>query len=242
MGYKTNGCATGGLPIHLVKPLIDKYEIPVFCESGTANGDSARWASKNFFHVYTIEIIEGRQDRKDEKDNIKWFVGDSAELFPNIIKEIKEWRFNGNEKQPYVLFYLDAHYSDDVPNETGYPECPLLKEIECISKYGYESIIIIDDARLFLGQPPHPHNPEEWPSIKEIFLLLNEKFPYHHITITDDYILAIPLHVRDVVDKEWRDRFHIRYPNEDDKLRGQVKDVYKAFLRDVYEPFKKYIE
>jgi hypothetical protein len=229
MGYKTNGVDTGGLPIHLVKPLIENYQIPFFVETGTASGDSARWAEKNFAHVWTMELIEGRQG-KEASSNINWLIGDSTELLPTVIEELLHIETYG--KKPWVLFYLDAHYSDTKENETGYPECPVLKEIEIIAdNYGYESIIIIDDARLFLGQPPHPHNPEEWPSVLEIFMLLKEKFPYHHITITDDYLLAIPLHVRDVIDKEWRDRFHVRYPNESDKLKGQVKDVYNALLK-----------
>jgi len=166
--------------------------------------------------------------------------GDSVKLLPDIISELKELK--GDKEYQWVLFYLDAHYSDDVPNESGYPECPVLDEIEAISEYGYCSIIIIDDARLFFGQPPYPHNPEEWPSVLEIFTLLKEKFPFHHITITDDYILAIPLHVRDVIDKEWRDRFNIRYPNAEDKLRVQVKDVHAAFMEKIYKPFLEYIK
>lgn len=229
MGYKTNGVDTGGLPIHLVKPIIEKYFVPYFVETGTASGDSVRAAARLFSKVWTIELIEGRQE-ESAHDNITWLVGDSVELLPEIIKKLPDMPTYENENS-FVLFYLDAHYSGDTPNESGYPECPLLKEIECVAQNGYRSIIIIDDARLFLGQPPYPHNPEEWPSILEIFVLLKEKFPYHHITITDDYILAIPLHVRDVIDEEWRNRFHIRYPNESDKLKWQVKDVYNAFLK-----------
>lgn len=240
MAYKTNGCSTSGLPEHLVKPLASNYYIPYLVETGTANGDSARLAATMFEKVWTIELIKGRAEVKDSPENVTFLEGDSTKVIPKIISELLKLR-KGKEKQ-WVIFYLDAHYSEDVPNESGYPECPVLGEIKAIAEYGYESIIIIDDARLFLGQPPYPHNPEDWPSVCEIFILLKEKFPYHHITITDDYILCIPLHVRDVIDKEWRDRFNIRYPNDKDKLRGQVKDVYKAFVKDVYEPFLKYIE
>lgn len=241
MAYKGFGCDTGGLPIHLVQPLIEKYDIPYMVETGTANGDSARLAATLFKKVITIELIRDRPEVENAPDNIEFLFGDSAELLKKVVTELLVLKTLSGE-QKYVIFYLDAHYSDEKPNETDYPECPLLEEIKIISAHGYESIIIIDDARLFFGQPPHPHNPEEWPSILEIFSLLKEKFPYHHITITDDYILAIPLHVRDVIDKEWRDRFHIRYPNEEDKLRGQVKDVHNAFMEKIYKPFLEYIK
>ena len=237
MGYLLNGVETGGLPFHLVKPILDKYNVPFFVETGTAGGDSAREASKMFTHVWTIELIDGKQEVEDAPDNVEFLVGDSVQLLPEIISEI-----NANEKGQYVLFYLDAHYSDIVPNETGYPECPVLEEIKAVAEYGDGAIIIIDDARLFFGNPPYPHDAREWPSICEIFILLKEKFPYHHVTITDDYVLCIPLHVRDVIDQEWRDRFHIRYPSAEDKLRGQVKDVYKAFMEKVHNPFMEYIK
>lgn len=240
MGYKTNGVDTGGLPMHLVKPLIDNYDIPFFVETGTASGDSARLASKLFKKVWTIEVVEDRQNIQTENDNIEFLVGDSSKLLYGIIEELKNKK--GDNKHQFVLFYLDAHYSDIVPNESDYPECPLLDEIKIAANYGEDAIIIIDDARLFLGQPPYPHDPREWPSIKEIFALLIEKFPYHHITLTDDYILAVPLHVRDVIDKEWRDRFAVRYPNEEDKLKVQVKDVYHAFMEKFYKPFFEYIK
>jgi hypothetical protein len=60
--------------------------------------------------------------------------------------------------------------------------------------------------------------------------LLKECFPYHHITITDDYILAMSIHVMQTIDNEWRSRFAIRYPNAEDKLKSQAKDVYKAII------------
>lgn len=44
MGYKLNGCDTGGLPMYLVERLLQKHYIPYLVETGTANGDSARIA------------------------------------------------------------------------------------------------------------------------------------------------------------------------------------------------------
>jgi hypothetical protein len=240
MAYMLNGCNTGGLPEHLVKPLVEKYDIPFFVETGTAGGMSVRVAAKLFKKCYTIEIVTDRPDIENAPSNVDFLFGDSAELLPEIISELLILK--GDKEKQYVLFYLDAHYSGDTPNESGHPECPVLDEIKCIAEYGEDAIIIIDDARLFFGRPPYPHNPSEWPSICEIFWRLSNSFPYHHITITDDYVLAIPVHVREVIDKEWAERFNIRYPNDKDKLRGQVKDVYEAFIKDVYEPFMDYIK
>lgn len=240
MGFMTNGVTTGGLPDHLIKPLVANYDIPFLVETGSASGDSARLAATIFKKVWTIELLEDRPEIENAPDNVSFLVGDAIKILPEIVNELISLK--GEKESQYVIFYLDAHYSDIVPNTTGYPECPVLSEIKAVAEYGDDAIIIIDDARLFFGHPPYPHDPSEWPSINEIFWLISNSFPYHHITITDDYVLAIPLHVRDVIDKEWRDRFHIRYPNDKDKLRTQVKDVYKAFMNDVYKPFMEYIK
>ena len=234
MGYVLNSGVKGdGLPEHLVRPLVENHDIPFFVETGSAGGDSARLASTIFQKVWSIELIEGRAEIKDCPNNVTFLEGDSIEHLPKIISELKELK--GGKKRQHVMFYLDAHFCGDTPNETDYPECPVLEEINCIAEYGEDAIIIIDDARLFLGSPPHPNNPTQWPPIADIFSLLKEKFPYHHITITDDYILAISLHTRETIDKEWRDNFYIRYPNEKDKLKQQTKDVYKAFKNYIQE-------
>lgn len=240
MGYKLNGCDTGGFPFYLIKSLIENNDVPYFCETGTAGGESIRLAAPMFKKVWTIELLEGVVDYKGAPKNISFLNGDSVNLLPVIIKELI--KLKGDKERQWVLFFLDAHYTDVVPNESGYPECPVLDEIRAVSKYGEDAIIIIDDARLFLGSPPYPNSSTEWPSICDIFVLLKECFPYHHITITDDFVLAIPLHVRSAIDEEWRSRFHIRYPNDNDKLRQQVKDVHKAFMRDVYAPFMEYLK
>lgn len=240
MAYILNGVETGGLPMHLIKPLIEAHEIKYFCETGTAGGQSIMEAAKHFEKCWTIELLNGVADVENFPENVTYLEGDTTKMLPEVVDQLK--KLKGMKERQWVIFYLDAHYTDVVPNTSDYPECPLLNEIKTVGDYGEDAIVIIDDARLFFGSPPYPNDPTQWPSISEIFWLLQNFFPFHHITITDDYVLAIPLHLRDTVDKEWRDRFHIRYPNDADKLRQQVKDVYKAFIEKVYKPFKEYIK
>jgi hypothetical protein len=226
MGFLLNGVNTGGIPMYLIEKILLKHEVPYFVETGTAAGASVRTASPYFKTCYTIEAIDGRQEIANAPDNILFFTGNSPDMLYEIVSELL--RLKGSATRQFVLFWLDAHYSGDTPNETEFPECPLLDEIQEVSRYGEDAIILIDDARLFFGHPPYPNNPKEWPCIQDIFIKLRECFPYHYATITDDYILCVPIHVKEVIDEEWRSRYHIRYPNAADKLKAQAKEVFAA--------------
>lgn len=239
MGYKLNErVQSGGVPMHLVKPMLDSHSIPYFVETGTAGGQTAIEASKHFKRVWTIELIKNRAEIKSFPSNVTYIEGDSANLLPNIVQELKGLR--GDKKNQYVIFYLDAHYSDIVPNTSGHPECPVIHEINHVADYGEDAVLIIDDARYFLGHPPHPHDPTQWPSIDQVIILLRDKFPFHKITLTDDYILCIPLHLREVIDREWRDKFSVRYPDEKEKLRIESRNVFNAAMK-MYNEFVNYI-
>lgn len=228
MGFLLNGVNTEGLPIDLVKKLIGHKEIKYFVETGTAGGASVFFASNIFKKCYTIELIDERVRNMIFPDNVKSYGGvSSIDMLPNIIDDIC---IEENSKKEYILFWLDAHYSDSVPNETDIKECPVMEELNIISKY-QNSIIIIDDARLFLGSPPYPLDPRDWPSISEIFVYLNDKFPQHYSTIIDDYVVSVPLEFKATIDEEWRERFELRYPSTMDKLKTQAKDVYEGFLK-----------
>ena len=221
MGYKLNGCDTEGLPVYLIKNLLEHADIPFFIETGTAGGDSVLKAAELFRWCYTIELIEGRAP-KAGPENIIWLTGSSPALLHAIIDEIS---YSKND----AFFWLDAHYSDPTPNTTGHKECPLMEELQVISRYHEHAIIFIDDARLFYGHPPAPLDPREWPRVQDIFCVLKEKFPLNISTITDDYIISVPERMCDYVNAEWRGRFSIRYPNAYNKLKSQVQDVYHAF-------------
>lgn len=216
MGYKTPGVETESLPEHLVKIFTDAFEVKIFIETGTAGGSSIATASKMFNKCYTIELIDGRVTEKIP--GVEYRIGNSVDILGSLIT---------NHMGYYIFFFLDAHYSDSVPNTSGVKECPVLEELKIISSH-QTSIILIDDARLFLGQPPYPNDPRDWPTIEEIFAAAKLYFPNHHTTITDDFILIYPDAMIHAVTSEWRKRFSIRYPSADDKIKSDAKNVFNA--------------
>lgn len=222
MGYKGNGVKSGGLPIDYVKRFVDEYRIMVFIETGTAGGESIRAAAEIFEICWSIEIIENRPEGEFPA-NVFLRYGDSSKLLKELAKPYKGER---------IVFWLDAHWSENYEAPEGVNECPLLDEITAIK--GHDALILIDDARLFLGPHPWPCDYREWPSFQDAFVRLHDCFPKHTITIVDDYIVAIPDYMHDTFRVEWWDRFKIRYPEE--------IDLVKANLRSTIEYFKKFIE
>lgn len=240
MGYKVNNIVdTGGFPFYLIEKLIKEYKVDHFVETGTAGGLSIKEAAKHFKKCQTIELIENRAIVDNDIENIIWHTGNSADILLPIVNELigQKNSMQIKDNPPiynYALFFLDAHYSDPKPNTSKYKECYLLEEIEIISGYRDDSIIIIDDARLFFGPPPAPNNPKDWPSISKIFALLNEKFPYNTTTIRDDYIVSYPDRLDEPFDAEWVSRYSIRYPTE--------SELIKSYAKKVFSEFKKYID
>lgn len=219
MGYKHSGVETGGLPIEYVKRFVDAYGIEVFIETGTAGGESVRAAAEIFPICHSIEIVEGRPEG-EFPENVTLHTGDSAELLKSVAKEYKGQR---------IVFWLDAHWSEnyEAPDDVMV-ECPILAEIQAIK--GHDCLILIDDARLFLGPHPWPGDYRIWPSFMEVFIRLHDCFPRHTITVIDDYIVAVPDYMNDTFRVEWWNRFKLRYPEEKEVLRSRVKYVYEQFL------------
>lgn len=223
MGYKHNGVKTGGIPIEYVRRFAEAYDIKIFIETGTAGGASIKAASEVFEVCHSIEISKRPMDYIDFPENVIIHMGDSGSLLKDIAKPYKGQR---------ICFWLDAHWSENYEAPEDVQECPLLDEITAIK--GHDCLILIDDARLFLGPHPWPCDYRKWPSFQDVFVRLNDCFPKHTITMVDDYIIAVPDYMHDTFRIEWWDRFKVRYPEE--------IDLVKANLRSTVEYFKRFIE
>lgn len=221
MGFKHYGVDTGGIPVEYIKRFTQAFNIPVFIETGTAGGESVRAVAPLFKECHSIEIVEGRPDG-EFPDNVKLYTGDSAKM----LKEISEPHKNKN-----VFYWLDAHWSEPHEAPENVNECPILDEIQAIA--GNKGVIMIDDARLFYGPPPWPCDPTKWPRFMHVFSKLVDCFPNNVTTIVDDYIISFPQEMRDVFRDEWRERYNLRYPTDEQVIKNCVSITYKAFLKYV---------
>ena len=71
--------------------------------------------------------------------------GDSGNVLNQLVPELNS----------AALFWLDGHYSGG-QTAKGEKECPIYEELKSILASSLEHIVLIDDARLFIGQHDYP--------------------------------------------------------------------------------------
>lgn len=180
------GDITHGIIKEVALLLKKSYGLSVFVETGTFLGETTAWASKNFSKVYTVEILEryikgAKSSNCFGLGNIEFFHGESSKLIPEILSKITE----------PALFWLDAHWGGDLHYKKPEEECPLMGELEAIRNHSItHSVLMIDDARLFVYPPPKPLTPEKWPSFGEILSTLSQM--KYVPMVVDDVIICLP--------------------------------------------------
>jgi hypothetical protein len=178
------GILTQGVPQQITIELARLSNSAIFVETGTYHGDTTRWASNHFEIVHTIERAESlynlHSNQLAQIKGVTPHLGDSRDILPQIVRDIDSQT---------AVYWLDGHWSG---GETAgeYDECPLLDELRCLEPH--RSIILIDDARLFLCAPPFPHNPSQWPTISDIIAVLSAAAKSPFVQIVDDVIFVVP--------------------------------------------------
>lgn len=158
------------LNLNFIKSLKDDYKkFPCFVETGTFNGETIFEMEPYFSDLYTIEVSELYHKRTKSRyfgNKIDFIYGDSSKVFQDLLPSIEK----------NTIFFLDGHWSS---GDTGKAEkdCPLYEEISHINNlFKGESIIIIDDFRLFGLGPKDGTLNEDWSDInKENILKILDK-------------------------------------------------------------------
>lgn len=140
-----------------------KYRLEIFIETGTNTGDTP-WALKDHFvDLYTIELDEklytAASERFKDLPQVRVLPGDSSYVLPNILNIVRG----------PALLWLDGHHSGPGTGR-GEFDTPIVKELEAIFTDDRRHVILIDDARIFDGQPEHNDEPHyaDYPSCEWI--------------------------------------------------------------------------
>ena len=144
----------------IIKEYARLFSCKTFIESGTGFGDTLFAVRNNFKEIFSIELdttlYEKAKNRFMRFPNIKILQGDSSIVLPKILPDI-----SGR-----CLFWLDGHYSKGITAK-GNTECPIISELEAIvSRKLYDDVILVDDARLYVGKG-------DWPHIEELRKLVS---------------------------------------------------------------------
>lgn len=153
-----------------------KHNISTFVESGTYLGDMI-WAQQdNFEKIYTIELnkflYEAAKKRFKKSTHIEFIHGDSGKIMATLIKDLPE----------KTLFWLDGHYSGGI-TARGDKDCPITEEVKAILSSDIEHVMLIDDARYFIGE-------RDYPTINGLSAYILSAYPKSLIVVENDCIIV----------------------------------------------------
>jgi hypothetical protein len=170
-------------PPHIVKQKTirsfqNKFNTNVLVETGTFMGEMI-YAQRNIFKkIYSIELSEelhlAAKRRLNKYQHVELLQGDSGEVLFNLVPKIDE----------PAIFWLDGHYSG-FETAKGELATPIEKELETILNSDLAHIILIDDARLFIGQ-------DDYPTIEQIKNSVSTKKKNITFNVEDDIIRIVP--------------------------------------------------
>jgi len=188
------GAVHFSLDVHLVEYLKRALPLSTFVETGTFEGASVELCLPYFERIHTVELSDAYYraaiEKFKEMPRVRVWSGTSV----NCLREL-----SGVLHDESVLYWLDAHWcaAEDVGG--GAAQCPLLEELDALAHLNEQSVVCIDDARLFLCPPPEPQQNEDWPSFHEVVGKLSGLSATHELLIVNDVMLFYPVSSRQAV-------------------------------------------
>jgi hypothetical protein len=180
-----NHWISAGKPIpvpHVVKQRTisefqNMYKLDTFIETGTYLGEMVEAQLHKFEKLISIELSpelwKSAKEKFQNKVNVTILLGDSGEKLGEVIPLI----------QDKALFWLDGHYSEGI-TARGVKDCPIYEELSHILISNYNHVILIDDARCFIGQG-------DYPTMAEVSEIVLQKRPNSQIDVKDDIIRIV---------------------------------------------------
>lgn len=155
-----------------------KYEVKILVETGTYLGDTLFALSDYFDELYSIELSEYyyQMARKRFKKipKVHLLQGDSGLVLKELVPKLNA----------RALFWLDGHYSGGLTAK-GEKECPVFEELGSIFSSPFQHLVLIDDARLFVGK-------NDYPTIEETREFVKLHKPSYSLSIENDCIRLVP--------------------------------------------------
>lgn len=185
------GAVTFSLDEKLLDSLKSELDLALFVETGTFKGDTVAQVHSYFSSVLSIELSDELYQEATRRfkglAHVRVVHGNSAEKLQELRRE-----YEGKS----TLFWLDAHWCVATGTAGELSQCPLLGELEAIGSLEANSVVLIDDARLFMAPPLSPHEISDWPSFDEIVRKLQAMSDAHEVMVVNDVVAFFPRHIR----------------------------------------------
>jgi hypothetical protein len=159
-----------------IKYYAKMFQIKNFIETGTFLGKMTIAVKDTFENIISIELSDVIYERAvklfAKYPHISIKHGDSGSILPIVLQTVN---------QP-CMFWLDGHYSGGITAKADI-ETPIISEIKTILNHPVKNhVILIDDARLFIGS-------RDYPTLDQVKKLLSEFSPDFNFEVKDDIII-----------------------------------------------------
>ncbi len=163
----------------VLKAYQKKFTLRVLVETGTYLGEMVYAMRNRFEKIYSIELAHALYEKATKRfvdfPQVSIKEGDSARLLPGLVSELKS----------PTLFWLDGHYSGGITAK-AVEDTPVAQEVGIIFKsMRAPFVILIDDARLFVGS-------NGYPTLQELKNIVAEEKPGYCMEVDADIIRIFP--------------------------------------------------
>lgn len=146
--------------VEVIRYYARRFHVRDFVETGTSVGATTTAVLTDFGRIDTVELdqwlYEQARNNFAEYEWVSCWQGDSGVLLPQILAA----------RGDPVLFWLDGHYCGP-GSAHGDLDTPIRAELVAALKAPAGSVILIDDARVFVGGAEHDLEPHyrDYPSL-----------------------------------------------------------------------------
>lgn len=120
----------------------------VLVETGTNDGATPAYLEGDFDRIWTIEMAPDLHamaaKRFARSQVVRCLLGDSAKVLPKLLPKL----------DGPAVFWLDGHHSGP-GTAHGDLSTPVRAELACVLADRFHHVVLIDDARIFAGEPEH---------------------------------------------------------------------------------------
>ena len=159
----------------IIKMFAEKHKIQTLVETGTYLGDTIEFFRPTLKKIISIELSIDLYHRAKKRffnyKKVVLYQGDSGIILKSIVPALKE----------KTIFWLDGHYSEGFTAK-GNLNTPILAELtHILENFHFDHIILVDDARCFLGL-------DDYPTLQELEKFVKEKNPSLTFEVESDII------------------------------------------------------